>query len=105
MSVRILVGDCLDLLRTLPEESVHCVVTSPPYWGLRDYGVQGAIGLEPTFGEHLDALVRVFREVRRVLRKATYRRGSDRSRPGKRPTYDCDARRPKCYSRATGGAD
>ena len=68
MSVRILVGDCLDLLRTLPEESVHCVVTSPPYWGLRDYGVQGAIGLEPTFGEHLDALVRVFREVRRVLR-------------------------------------
>ena len=69
MSVRILVGDCLERLRTLPEESVHCAVTSPPYWGLRDYGVQGAIGLEPTFGEHLDALVRVFREVRRVLRK------------------------------------
>ena len=68
MSVRILVGDCLDLLRTLPEESVHCVVTSPPYWGLRDYGVQGAIGLEPTFEEHLGTLVTVFREVRRVLR-------------------------------------
>ena len=48
MSVRILVGDCLERLRTLPEESVHCVVTSPPYWGLRDYGVAGAIGLERT---------------------------------------------------------
>ena len=69
MSVQIHVGDCLERLRTLPDASVHCVVTSPPYWGLRDYGVQGAIGLEPTFGEHLDALVRVFREVRRVLRK------------------------------------
>ena len=68
MSVRILVGDCLDRLRTLPEESVHCVVTSPPYWGLRDYGVEGAIGLERTLQEHIDALVRVFREVRRVLR-------------------------------------
>ena len=68
MSVRILVGDCLERLRTLPEESVHCVVTSPPYWGLRDYGVEGAIGLEPTLQEHLDTLVTVFREVRRVLR-------------------------------------
>ena len=68
MSVRILVGDCLERLRTLPEESVHCVVTSPPYWGLRDYGVEGAIGLERTLQEHIDALVRVFREVRRVLR-------------------------------------
>ncbi len=54
MRVRILVGDCLDLLRTLPEESVHCVVTSPPYWGLRDYGVQGAIGLEPLWMLSLD---------------------------------------------------
>ena len=69
MSVRILVGDCLERLRTLPEESVHCVVTSPPYWGLRDYGVEGAIGLEPTFGEHINTIVTVFREVRRVLRK------------------------------------
>ena len=69
MSVRILVGDCLEQLRTLPEESVHCVVTSPPYWGLRDYGVEGAIGLEPTLQEHLETIVTVFREVRRVLRK------------------------------------
>ena len=69
MSVRIRVGDCLEQLSTLPEESVHCVVTSPPYWGLRDYGVEGAIGLERTLQEHIDALVRVFREVHRVLRK------------------------------------
>ena len=68
MSVRILVGDCLERLRTLSEESVHCVVTSPPYWGLRDYGVAGAIGLEPTLQEHLETIVTVFREVRRVLR-------------------------------------
>ena len=69
MSVRILVGDCVDLLSTLPDESVHCVVTSSPYWGLRDYGVEGAIGLERTFGEHLETIVTVLREVRRVLRK------------------------------------
>lgn len=52
----------------MPDESVHCVVTSPPYWGLRDYGVAGQIGLEPTLPEHIDLLVDVFREVRRVLR-------------------------------------
>ena len=67
--VRILVGDALSQLATLPDESVHCVVTSPPYWGLRAYkGDAGMIGLEPTFDEHLEALVAVFREVRRVLR-------------------------------------
>ncbi len=68
MSVRILEGDVFDRLADLPDESVDCVVTSPPYWGLRDYGVDGQIGLEPTLGEHLDVLVRVFREVRRVMR-------------------------------------
>lgn len=68
MSVRILVGDCRDRLRTLPDESVHCVVTSPPYFGLRDYGVDGQIGLEPTPAEFVAAMVEVFREVRRVLR-------------------------------------
>ena len=69
MSATIHVGDALTLLRTLPEESVHCVVTSPPYWGLRDYGVDGQIGLEETFQEFLAKLVAVFTEVRRVLRK------------------------------------
>ncbi len=122
MSVRILIGDVRDRLRDLPDESVHCVVTSPPYWGLRDYGtasweggdtecdhrkgplaspkstLQGytgdhvklavggmpfkevcgkcgarridrQLGMEPTLGEHIETMVSVFREVRRVLRK------------------------------------
>ena len=64
----ILLGDALTRLRELPNESVRCVVTSPPYWGLRDYGVQGQIGLESTPGEYLERVVDVFREVRRVLR-------------------------------------
>ena len=61
-------GDCVDVLRQLPSESVQCVVTSPPYWGLRDYGVAGQIGLEPTMQEYVARMVDVFREVRRVLR-------------------------------------
>lgn len=62
------IGDCRDVLPTLPAQSVHCVVTSPPYWGLRDYGVTGQLGLEPTPEEYVANLVAVFREVRRVLR-------------------------------------
>lgn len=65
---RLLHGDALEQLRTLPDESVQCVVTSPPYWGLRDYGVAGQIGLEPTLPEFISNLVAVFREVRRVLK-------------------------------------
>lgn len=61
-------GDCLEVLRSLPDACTQTVVTSPPYWGLRDYGVNGQIGLEPTLGEHMAVLVRIFREVRRVLR-------------------------------------
>ena len=68
MTVRILQGDCRDVLKTLPDQSVHCCVTSPPYFGLRDYGVEGQIGLEPTPAEFVSELVTVFREVRRVLR-------------------------------------
>ncbi|MCU1758766.1 site-specific DNA-methyltransferase [Pseudomonas sp. 14P_8.1_Bac3] len=65
---RILVGDCIDMMRTLPDKSVHTCVTSPPYFGLRDYGVDGQIGLEETPAEFIARLVEVFREVRRVLR-------------------------------------
>jgi DNA modification methylase len=68
MTVRILTGDCRDILPTLPERSVHCCVTSPPYWNLRDYGVDGQIGLEPTLDEYVTTMVNVFREVKRVLR-------------------------------------
>lgn len=62
------IGDCLQLLRELPDQSVHCCVTSPPYFGLRDYGVEGQIGLEETPAEFINKLVEVFREVRRVMR-------------------------------------
>ncbi len=67
-NVKILVGDALERLRELPDESVHSVVTSPPYWGLRDYGTNGQLGLEATPEEHVERMVGVFREVRRVLR-------------------------------------
>jgi DNA modification methylase len=66
--IHILQGDVRAALATLPDDHFDCVVTSPPYWGLRDYGVAGQIGLERTLGEHLDVLVSVFREVRRVLK-------------------------------------
>ncbi|WP_446737880.1 DNA-methyltransferase [Rhizobium sp. CFBP 13726] len=62
------VGDCIEAMRAMPANSVDCVVTSPPYWGLRDYGVAGQIGLEPTLGQHLEVMVAVFREVWRVLK-------------------------------------
>jgi DNA modification methylase len=66
---RFICGDALTALRTLGDESVHCVVTSPPYFGLRDYGVDGQLGHGGTLDEYLDAMVEVFREVRRVLRR------------------------------------
>jgi len=61
-------GDVRDVLPTLDAGSIQCVITSPPYWGLRDYGVKGQIGLEPTPEEYVQTLVEVFREVKRVLR-------------------------------------
>ena len=65
----ILTGDVRLMLRELEDESVNCVVTSPPYWGLRDYGNEGQLGLEATPEEYTANMVDVFREVRRVLRK------------------------------------
>lgn len=68
MTIEILQGDCRDVLGSLPDGSINCCVTSPPYFGLRDYGVEGQLGLEPTPDEFVSAMVEVFREVRRVLR-------------------------------------
>lgn len=65
--MQILTGDALETLRKLPDESVNCCVTSPPYYNLRDYGVDGQIGLEETPEEYIEKLVEIFREVRRVL--------------------------------------
>lgn len=61
-------GDCREVLKTLPDESVNCCVTSPPYYGLRDYGVDGQIGIEESPGEFIKQIVAVFREVKIVLR-------------------------------------
>ena len=60
--------DALYALRELPEESVHCCVTSPPYYALRDYGLDMQIGREDTPEQYIDRLTEVFRELRRVLR-------------------------------------
>ncbi len=68
MSLQILTGDCREVLKTLPEQSVNCCVCSPPYWGLRDYGMEGQLGLEESPQHYVSRLVSVFREVRRVMR-------------------------------------
>lgn len=64
----LLQGDCRTVLATLPDASVQCCITSPPYWGLRDYGVKDQLGLEATPEAYVASMVAVFREVRRVLR-------------------------------------
>jgi DNA modification methylase len=66
--VTIMQGDALELQGQLPSESVNCIVTSPPYWGLRDYGVEGQLGLEETPELYVEKLVEVFHRLRRVLR-------------------------------------
>jgi len=66
---RVIIGDCLEVLPTLQAESTQCCVTSPPYWGLRDYNHPNQIGVEPSPEIYVENLVKIFREVRRVLRK------------------------------------
>lgn len=66
---QILCGDCLGVMQTLPKESIDLTMFSPPYWGLRNYGVEGQIGLEPTYQEYVTKMVEVCREVKRVLKK------------------------------------
>lgn len=66
---KIITGEALSVLQSLESNSVNCCITSPPYYGLRDYGADGQIGLEETPSEYIEKLVAVFREVRRVLKK------------------------------------
>lgn len=66
--IEVMVGDCIEKMQEMASKSVNTVVTSPPYFGLRDYGVDGQIGLEPSPDDFAQRLVEVFREVRRVLR-------------------------------------
>lgn len=62
-------GQAVEIVQSLPEESIQCCVTSPPYFGLRDYGVEGQMGMEPSPEDYVSRLVEVFREVRRALKK------------------------------------
>lgn len=72
---KILCGDAAEMLKTLPSESVNMCVTSPPYYGLRDYGEQGQIGIERSPDEYIARLVEVFDEVKRVLKTDRIRYG------------------------------
>jgi DNA modification methylase len=69
MNTEILQGDCLEVLQGMDSESVDMCMTSPPYWGLRDYGEDGQLGLEPTYQEYIDKLIAIFDEVKRVLKE------------------------------------
>lgn len=64
----VLKGDTRQIIRQLPENSIQCAITSPPYWGVRDYGVGGQIGAEMDLRDYVNTLVEVFREVRRILK-------------------------------------
>lgn len=67
-SIEIILGDVREALRLIPDDTFQCAITSPPYWGVRDYGVEGQIGAEPILTDYIDDLVKVFAEVRRVLK-------------------------------------
>lgn len=67
-SVKVLTGDTREIIKNLPDEMFRCVVTSPPYWGVRDYGIDEQIGAEPNLTDYINALVEIFSEVRRVLK-------------------------------------
>lgn len=100
MSVRVLQGDCRETLKGLADASVNCCVTSPPYWGLRDYGHAGQIGQEKSPEEFVAALVSVFREVRRVLKDdgTLWLNLGDSyagSGTGQGPNGSCDPKQPK----------
>jgi len=67
---KIIQGDILDILKQMPSDFVDCIITSPPYWGLRNYGVEGQIGLEKTLEEYLEKLLSITTELKRVLKKS-----------------------------------
>ena len=68
MNGKILIGDVLEKIKEIPDESIDCIITSPPYWGLRDYGKEGQWGLEMDFHDYLDKLDKLMDECRRVLK-------------------------------------
>jgi len=100
MTTKILKGNNLDTLKTLDDQSINTVVTSPPYWGLRDYGVDNQLGLEKTPKEYVNNLVDVFREVKRALRDdgtVWLNLGDSYSSGGRRTTTNQSLRGDKNY--------
>ncbi|MGV1047701.1 MAG: DNA-methyltransferase [Solirubrobacterales bacterium] len=95
--LQIIVGDCLDSLLTLPAGSVKCCVTSPPYWGLRDYGVAGQIGQEESPAAFVETMRKVFVEVWRVLADdgTLWLNLGDSYASGGRGSYDHDEKLPQ----------
>jgi site-specific DNA-methyltransferase (adenine-specific) len=91
---QLLIGDCIESMRSMANQSVNCCVTSPPYFGLRDYGVDGQIGLEETPEAYIAKMVEVFREVKRVLRDdgTLWVNIGDSYASGGRKTRDSDAK-------------
>ena len=69
MKSEIIQGDCIEVMKKMSDNSIQCVVTSPPYWGLRDYGHPNQIGLEDTPEEYVNHLVEVFGEIKRIMKK------------------------------------
>jgi hypothetical protein len=107
----IIVGDALGMMRGMEGSSIDCVVTSPPYWGLRDYGVEGQTGLESTIGLYTDHLVEIFDEVRSQVRRdrvewRVRKDGGGEDREGRRASrffYICIGRRKVKMDTATEG--
>ena len=100
MTVKILRGDNRETLKTLKDKSINTVVTSPPYWGLRDYGVDNQLGLEKTPEEYVNNLVDVFREIKRILRDdgtVWLNLGDSYSSGGRRTTTNQSLRGDKDY--------
>jgi len=89
---KVLHGDWVEVAKSLPDASVHTIITSPPYWGQRNYGVEGQLGLEKTPEDHIEKLVAGFRELWRILRLGTQRRipatASSIENQGRRTWYE-----------------
>lgn len=94
MAYKIIEGDAITGIATLNDDSVDCCITSPPYWGLRDYGHGDQIGLEPTPEAYVENIVEVFREVRRVLKPTgtLWLNIGDSYTSGRRTWRDADAK-------------
>ena len=66
--ITIVHGDVRQIIKNIPTESVQCIITSPPYWGVRDYGIQNQIGAEPVLNDYIATLVGIFAEAKRILK-------------------------------------